>query len=181
MKTAFTYVFLMAAILPFASGCALEEMSAPREGDVHMRFSLSVAGKAWTKSSIDVDEDKLSDINLYAYRDGRLEEEIYIGNMPHEAEMVLSGKYEYEIYALANTGRIRAPEDEQELVSMVYAAGDGNTFVVGRPLVFCPGDTCTSCQAGLQSEFQGGYRRARRSGGQVSEAQAESFGCHALF
>ena len=128
MKTAFTYVFLMAAILSFASGCALEEMSAPREGDVHMRFSLSVAGKAWTKSSIDVDEDKLSDINLYAYRDGRLEEEIYIGNMPHEAEMVLSGKYEYEIYALANTGRIRAPEDEQELVSMVYAAGDGNTF-----------------------------------------------------
>ena len=128
MKTAFTYVFLMAAILSFASGCALEEMSAPREGDVHMRFSLSVAGKAWTKSSIDVDEDKLSDINLYAYRDGRLEAEIYIGNMPHEAEMVLSGKYEYEIYALANTGRIRAPEDEQELVSMVYAAGDGNTF-----------------------------------------------------
>ena len=93
-----------------------------------MRFSLSVAGQAWTKSSIDVDEDKLSDINLYAYRDGRLEEEIYIGNMPHEAEMVLSGKYEYKIYALANTGRIRAPEDEQELVSMVYAAGDGNTF-----------------------------------------------------
>lgn len=87
-----------------------------QEVDVH--FSLNLPSH--TKSSIMIDEHTVSDINLVAYRDGRLVEDCYLDDMTQELTLTLSGGYSYNVYALANVGRVEA-DIEEEVFCQHYA------------------------------------------------------------
>lgn len=76
-----------------------------------------------TKSCISADESEIKDINIFAYRDGRLEGGVYLQDET-TAEMTLLSGSSYRFYALANTGEIDAPVDEQYLLAYRYTLSD---------------------------------------------------------
>ena len=72
-------------------------------------FNISRADR--TKSSISPDEDLIQDINIYAYRDGKLVEHAFQSS-PTTVTMQLDKGCTYNFYAIANMGRIDMPSDE---------------------------------------------------------------------
>ena len=75
-----------------------------------------------TKSSMQVSETAVSNLNVYAYRNGMLEVESYATQ--DEAELVLVRGASYTIYALANCGEVHAPAAESDLTSISLAPSD---------------------------------------------------------
>lgn len=91
------------------------------EAFVQVRFSPEVAGE--TKSSISPDEDYIHDINVYAFRDGMLVDEVYSTSLDKVTLMLPTG-YSYDIYAVANAGMRRAVAFEDKFV-------DGFEYSIG--------------------------------------------------
>ena len=79
-------------------------------------FNISRADR--TKSSISPDEDLIQDINIYAYRDGKLVEHAFQSS-PTSVTMELNKGCTYNFYAIANMGRIDMPSDESQVGSKV--------------------------------------------------------------
>ena len=79
-------------------------------------FQISSADR--TKSSISPDEDLIQDINIYAYRDGKLVEHAFKSS-PTSVTMELNKGCTYNFYAIANMGRIDMPSDESQVGSKV--------------------------------------------------------------
>ena len=71
-----------------------------------------------TKSSISPDEDLIQDINIYAYRDGKLVEHAFQSS-PTTVTMQLDKGCTYNFYAIANMGRTDMPSDESQVGSQV--------------------------------------------------------------
>lgn len=84
-------------------------------------ITFKVSDRHMTRSSISPDENMVKDINIYAYRNGVLENQIY--HMTNEAlHMELARGYEYNFYALANVGEKTAPVKESEIRSDLMIA-----------------------------------------------------------
>ena len=79
-------------------------------------FKISRADR--TKSSISPDEDLIQDINIYAYRDGKLVEHAFQSS-PTTVTMQLDKGCTYNFYAIANMGRTDIPSDESQVGSQV--------------------------------------------------------------
>lgn len=122
-------VSFLAASVSFAA-CVSGDMDAP-EGAVYVRLELAMKDGV-TRSSLGLDEDRVSDINIYAYSGGRLCAEIYSDDPDAGLGVELTAGYDYDIYALANTGKVEAPEDESELLRMRWKADLSDGFSGGR-------------------------------------------------
>ena len=75
-------------------------------------FNISSADR--TKSSISPDENAINDINIYAYRDGKLVEHVFKSN-PTSVAFELNKGYTYNFYAISNMGRIEMPVNESQV------------------------------------------------------------------
>ena len=80
-----------------------------------------VPSVAETKSSISLLGDAVQNINVYAFRNGILVDEVY-ASLPSDVQLELASGCSYDIYSVANMGRRRAPASEDVFVeSMQYA------------------------------------------------------------
>ena len=86
------------------------------QGSAEVTFRLSRA--PITKSCISPDEDLIQDINIYAYRDGKLVEHAFQSS-PTSVTMELNKGCTYNFYAIANMGRTDMPSDESQVGSKV--------------------------------------------------------------
>ena len=86
------------------------------------KVCVSVRARQETKSSMQVSETAVSNINVYAYREGRLEVELYAESDEVEFELVRGAVY--RIYALANCGEVHAPLEELNLISLIVNPSD---------------------------------------------------------
>lgn len=111
---------LAAAVM---AGCNTE-LQENTGNEVSVRFELCGTVGIASRSSLAFDEGSLSDINIYVYEEGRLYEDYYTEDIGSGIEMRLSVNRDYSIYALANTGRLPAPEDETGLRSLVLDIGN---------------------------------------------------------
>lgn len=91
---------------------------------VSVRFHLSAGelgtGRNMTRSVCEVDEDAVRDVNVYAYMNGALAAEAWCGDYGGDngLQMELQAGRSYEIFALANVGRVHAPADIEALRAM---------------------------------------------------------------
>ena len=93
------------------------EIPVPSEDSLSVcTFSISSADR--TKSSIYPDENAINDINIYAYRDGKLVEHVFKSN-PATVSFELYKGYTYNFYAISNMGQIEMPSDESQVGSEV--------------------------------------------------------------
>ena len=93
------------------------EIPVPSEDSLSVcTFSISSADR--TKSSIYPDENAINDINIYAYRDGKLVEHVFKSN-PATVSFELYKGYTYNFYAISNMGQIEMPTDESQVGSEV--------------------------------------------------------------
>ena len=79
-------------------------------------FNISSADR--TKSSVSPDENAIGDINIYAYRDGKLVEHVFKSN-PTTVTFELNKGYTYNFYAISNMGKIDMPASESQVGSNV--------------------------------------------------------------
>lgn len=79
-------------------------------------FNISSADR--TKSSISPDENAINDINIYAYRDGKLVEHAFKAN-PTTVTFELNKECTYNFYAISNMGEIEMPVDESQVAGKV--------------------------------------------------------------
>ena len=79
-------------------------------------FNISSADR--TKSSISPDENLINDINIYAYRDGKLVEHVFKSN-PTTVTFELNKGYTYNFYAISNMGEVNMPFNESQVGSNV--------------------------------------------------------------
>ena len=75
-------------------------------------FNISSADR--TKSSISPDENLIHDINIYAYRDGKLVEHVFESN-PTTVSFELYKGCIYNFYAISNMGKVEMPVNESEI------------------------------------------------------------------
>ncbi len=93
------------------------EISVPSEDSLSVcTFNISSADR--TKSSISPDENAINDINIYAYRDGKLVEHVFKSN-PTTVTFELNKGYSYNFYAISNMGKVEMPLNESQVGSNV--------------------------------------------------------------
>lgn len=93
------------------------ETSTPSEDSLAVcAFKISSADR--TKSSVSPDEDLIQNINIYAYRDGKLIEHIFESDLT-TVTMQLDKGCTYNFYAIANMGKTDMPSDESQVGSKV--------------------------------------------------------------
>ena len=93
------------------------EISVPSEDSISVcTFNISSADR--TKSSISPDENAINDINIYAYRDGKLVEHVFKSN-PTTVTFELNKGYSYNFYAISNMGKVEMPLNESQVGSNV--------------------------------------------------------------
>lgn len=93
------------------------EISVPSEDSLSVcTFNISSADR--TKSSISPDENAINDINIYAYRDGKLVEHVFMSN-PTTVTFELNKGYTYNFYAISNMGKVEMPLNESQVGSNV--------------------------------------------------------------
>lgn len=123
-------LIILAAVTAAFVSCAIEplqemvpeqqEPTCTREDSVTVSFRISNAFT--TRSSIHPDEEGVQNINLYAYRDGSLQEHLY-SESPTVVLMSLPKSYTYSVYALANTGKVTPPVSEDDIATLTYSIG----------------------------------------------------------
>ena len=67
-----------------------------------------------TRSSVIVDDEAVNNINIFAYRDGKLETKVYMSS-PSVVVIELTKGATYNLYAVANSGSLNAPVKESLL------------------------------------------------------------------
>lgn len=93
--------------------CIREEASVHDGGKTSVTFQFD-AGACRSKSALFGDDGRISDLNLYLYRQGRLEWHLFRGTSADIVLDLLDGQ-EYDVFCLANVGRHEAPDDEDEM------------------------------------------------------------------
>lgn len=103
--------------------CMTEIMPSDNGNDSVPAASLVtfVPSVAEAKSSISPSEDAISNINVYAFRNGVLVAEEYVRSHS-DVWLELPAGYSYNIYSVANMGRRNAPASEEEFVANLQYA-----------------------------------------------------------
>ena len=87
---------------------------------VNVEFSVSCSDSTETKSSISASETAVTNLNLLVYYDGKLEASSYIES-PTSFSMSLVKGRTYNMYALANMGKVSAPATEDQMLIYQYS------------------------------------------------------------
>lgn len=108
---------LIMGLLPFCS-CSIEEPEINKElhegnETVLIRFSADVSAE--TRSSISPEETSIRDLNIYAFRNGVLEDQLFASSTEMLIMNLPSGS-EYDIYAVANLGRYEVSCHEEDFI-----------------------------------------------------------------
>ena len=104
------FIWVLAAAAVLISSCMKEEIDAGKVEVIIRAEGMS------SKSSLDVDENKIVDLNVYAYCGGVLYFDGY--SQGESVKLLLDGKREYTIYLLANSGKVAPTYKESEMDSM---------------------------------------------------------------
>ena len=105
---------------------------------VPVDFCISVDDSLMTKSSITASESAIKNINIYAYYGGMLETSTYSESSSGLSLNLVVGR-SYNIYALANTGKVNAPTTETALQSYRYSITSVSDLNKGLPMSFRQG------------------------------------------
>lgn len=81
--------------------------------------SVCVRAAGPTKSSMPGSDTDITDLNVYAYRNGQLEAESY--DSAAQTSLTLVRNATYTLYALSGCGEVHAPASESELASIAVA------------------------------------------------------------
>lgn len=135
---------LVAVILSAVSctGLLETEPSGPEVGQEKIKLTVvpSIKGlEPATKSSITSGEESVKDINIYFYHDGKLVTSGYY-TLPGVVTFLLNEGIEFNVYAIANAGRIAAEDKETDFLKYRYEI-DSRGYVAqmngdGFPLVW---------------------------------------------
>ena len=138
-------ITLMAATLAAISSCTMHEMDIPGIGEgeetVKVQVVPSIRGleDVTTRSSVTSGESAVNDINIFFYRDGLLAASEYI-TTPSVATFLLAKNVPYNVYAVANAGRIDPISKESDMLSYRMSLGSsgfvGTLNGLGVPMVW---------------------------------------------
>ena len=100
---------------------------------VDVEFCVSCTDSIETKSSISASETAVTNLNLFVYYDGKLETSSYIES-PTSFSMSLVKGRTYNMYALANMGKVTAPFKEEEIKSYQYSISKVTDIKLAFPM-----------------------------------------------
>ena len=100
---------------------------------VDVEFSVSCTDSTQTRSSISASETAVANLNLLVYYDGKLEAASYIES-PTSFSMSLVRGRTYNMYALANMGKVTAPSTEDQLQGYQYSISKITDIKQGFPM-----------------------------------------------
>ena len=100
---------------------------------VDVEFSVSCTDSTQTRSSISASETAVANLNLLVYYDGKLEAASYIES-PTSFSMSLVKGRTYNMYALANMGKVSAPSTEDQMLSYQYSISNITDIKDGFPM-----------------------------------------------
>ena len=100
---------------------------------VDVEFSVSCNDSTETRSSISASETAVANLNLLVYYDGKLEASSYIES-PTSFSMSLVKGRTYNMYALANMGKVTAPATEEQMLSYQYSISKITDIKQGFPM-----------------------------------------------
>ena len=100
---------------------------------VDVEFSVSCTDSSKTKSSISASETAVANLNLLVYYDGKLEAASYIES-PTSFSMSLVKGRTYNMYALANMGKVTAPSTEDQMQGYQYSISKITDIKQGFPM-----------------------------------------------
>ena len=95
--------------------------------------TFRVSNAFMTRSSVDVDDDAVNDINIYAYRDGLLETSVYVGS-PGVVVMELTKGAVYNLYAVANVGQKSGSVKEANMTNFPCSVSSISALKGGIPM-----------------------------------------------
>ncbi|MGM9742714.1 MAG: hypothetical protein ACI3ZC_06610 [Candidatus Cryptobacteroides sp.] len=121
MRTKRYLIFILAFYA--VCGCCRDESVNSDGNRIPVSFSFVETGR--TRSSIDLDEDAVNDINIICYRDGLLDCNLF-SDGGETVEMLLD-EDQYEVYAIANLGtEFPAPETEIGMKEWRYSVSSSS-------------------------------------------------------
>ena len=100
---------------------------------VDVEFCVSCTDSIETKSSISASETAVTNLNLFVYYDGKLETSSYIES-PTSFSMSLVKGRTYNMYALANMGKISAPVTEEQMTGFQYSISKATDIKLAFPM-----------------------------------------------
>ena len=129
---------------------------------VPVEFCISVDDSLMTKSSITASESAIRNINIYAYYGGMLEASTYSESSSGLSLNLVVGR-SYNLYALANTGKVSAPTSETSLQSYKYSITSVSDLNQGVPMSFKQGGFVVSSTSKVNISLQRLISRIRFS------------------
>lgn len=129
MKSIKTLIARLLLLLPMLTAClgkgeeATQTGPASAHGGSPVQITFDIPGMRYSTRSASVSDDAaIRDVNLFLYRNGRLEWKEYRESGDPITLRLLVGET-YSIYALANVGQADAPASEQEIHSYTIESG----------------------------------------------------------
>ena len=119
--------------------CIFEDMSdCPNyiEGagePIDVEFCVSSTDSIETKSSITVSETAVANLNLFIYYEGKLEKSSYMESPTSFSISLVKGRT-YNMYVLANMGKVTAPLTEEEMKGYQYSISKVTDFKLVLPM-----------------------------------------------
>lgn len=110
MKGIRMLVFCIAALLSDSCQNELKCNAGKQEDEMDVRFVVKTP--SGVRSSISPDEDRVEDVNLYVFCRGKLV--YYTFTASAEIPVTLDASSEYNVYVIANVGKVHPSMDEQE-------------------------------------------------------------------
>ena len=110
---------------------------------VDVEFCVSCTDSIETKSSISASETAVTNLNLFVYYDGKLETSSYIES-PTSFSMSLVKGRTYNMYALANMGKVTAPFKEEEMKDYQYSISKVTDIKLAFPMCWSLADKTIS-------------------------------------
>ena len=123
-----------ATVSVMAAACSVHELDLPDHSDTHEKVKIQVVpsiqgmDEVQTKSSVTSGESAVKDINIFFYHNGLLVASNYVVT-PAVASFLLNEGLEYNVYAVANVGKITPMDKEVDFIK--YKMTIGSSGFVG--------------------------------------------------
>ena len=130
---------ILSAVIMCAVSCTLGEILPPVEDDSFaekVSVNFCAESSVVARSSITPDENCILDINVYAFRNGVLEDAAFVSRS--NVTLNLYAGYSYNIYAAANMGHVEACVDESEFIeNFAFHIAELNDLDDALPMFCC--------------------------------------------
>lgn len=127
-------MLLAVAVSVMVAACSVQELDLPDHTETHEKVKIQVVpsiqgmDEVQTKSSVTSGESSVKDINIFFYHKGLLIASNYVVS-PAVATFLLNEGLEYNVYAVANVGKITPMDKEEDFVK--YKMTIGSSGFVG--------------------------------------------------